>query len=129
MSEALTSEQIDYLHTQRLGRLATVRPDGSPQNSPVGFHYNAELGTIDIAGWNMGNSWKFRNIATNNRVAFVVDDIASVQPWRVRCLEIRGTAEQLTDVEPYIQGVAREMIRIHPTRIIAFGLEAGATHA
>ncbi|WP_433199914.1 PPOX class F420-dependent oxidoreductase [Nocardia sp. CA-107356] len=129
MSEALTPEQIDYLHTQRLGRLATVRPDGAPQNSPVGFRYNADLGTIDIAGWNMGTSWKFRNIATNNRVAFVVDDIASVQPWRVRCLEIRGTAEQLTDVDPYIPGVSREMIRIHPTRIIAFGLEAGVNHA
>ncbi|MET8875987.1 PPOX class F420-dependent oxidoreductase [Nocardia sp. NPDC004604] len=129
MSEPLTSEQIDYLHTQRLGRLATVRPDGSPQNSPVGFRYNAELGTIDIAGWNMGSSWKFRNIATNSRVAFVVDDIASVQPWRVRCLEIRGTAEQLSDVDPYIQGVSREMIRIHPTRIIAFGLAADVTHA
>ncbi|MFI6366370.1 PPOX class F420-dependent oxidoreductase [Nocardia sp. NPDC050630] len=128
MSAALTPEQIDYLATQRLGRLATVRPDGSPQNSPVGFRYNAELGTIDIAGWNMGKSWKFRNIATNNRIAFVVDDVASVQPWRVRCLEIRGTAEQLTDVEPYISGVSREMIRIHPTRVIAFGLEAGVTN-
>lgn len=127
MSEALTSEHIDYLRTQPLGRLATVRPDGSPQNSPVGFRYNPDLGTIDIAGRNMGASWKFRNIAGNNRVAFVVDDIASVQPWRVRCLEIRGTAKQLTDVDPYIAGVSREMIRIHPTRIIAF--ESSATEA
>ncbi|WP_454195348.1 PPOX class F420-dependent oxidoreductase [Nocardia sp. Marseille-Q1738] len=122
MTSNLTPEQIDYLHTQRLGRLATVRPDGTPQNNPVGFHYNADLGTIDIAGWNMGASRKFRNLATNDHVAFVVDDIASVQPWRVRCLEIRGTAEALTDVDPYISGVSREMIRIRPDRIIAFGL-------
>ncbi|MET8648267.1 PPOX class F420-dependent oxidoreductase [Nocardia aurea] len=123
MNAQLTSEQIDYLHTQRLGRLATVRPDGSPQNNPVGFRYNAELGTIDIAGWNMGASWKFRNLTGNDRVAFVVDDVASVRPWRVRCLEIRGTAEALTDVQPYIDGVSREMIRIRPDRVIAFGLE------
>ncbi|BDT96019.1 PPOX class F420-dependent oxidoreductase [Nocardia sputorum] len=122
MTSTLTSEQIDYLHTQRLGRLATVRPDGTPQNNPVGFRYNPDLGTIDIAGWNMGASRKFRNLATNDHVAFVVDDIASVQPWRVRCLEIRGTAEALTDVDPYISGVSREMIRIHPHRVIAFGL-------
>ncbi|MBF6226275.1 PPOX class F420-dependent oxidoreductase [Nocardia abscessus] len=122
MASTLTPEQIDYLHTQRLGRLATVRPDGTPQNNPVGFRYNADLGTIDIAGWNMGASWKFRNLATNDHVAFVVDDVASVQPWRVRCLEIRGTAEALTDVDPYISGVSREMIRIHPQRVIAFGL-------
>ena len=123
MSEALTQEHLDYLKTQRLGRLATARPDGTLQNSPVGFHYNAELGTIDIAGWNMGQSWKFRNLATNDRVAFVVDDIASEQPWRVRCLEIRGTAEALTDIDTYLSGVpSRELIRIHPTRVIAFGL-------
>ncbi|MEV6324845.1 PPOX class F420-dependent oxidoreductase [Nocardia sp. NPDC051787] len=122
MTSTLTSEQIDYLHTQRLGRLATVRPDGTPQNNPVGFHFNADLGTIDIAGWNMGASRKFRNLLENPHVAFVVDDIASVQPWRVRCLEIRGTAEALTDVDPYISGVSREMIRIHPDRVIAFGL-------
>ncbi|WP_405178097.1 PPOX class F420-dependent oxidoreductase [Nocardia sp. NBC_01377] len=123
MNAQLTSEQIDYLHTQQLGRLATVRPDGSPQNNPVGFRYNADLGTIDIAGWNMGASWKFRNLTGNDRVAFVVDDVASVRPWRVRCLEIRGTAKALTDVQPYMEGVSREMIRIRPDRVIAFGLE------
>ncbi|WP_054816343.1 PPOX class F420-dependent oxidoreductase [Nocardia arizonensis] len=126
MNAQLTVEQIDYLSTQRLGRLATVRPDGTPQNNPVGFRYNAELGTIDIAGWNMGDSYKFRNLSGNARVAFVVDDVASVQPWRVRCLEIRGTAEALTDVEPYVSGLAREMIRIHPRRIISFGLDAAS---
>ncbi|MEV0245225.1 PPOX class F420-dependent oxidoreductase [Nocardia sp. NPDC050712] len=123
MTAALAQDHIDYLKTQQLGRLATVRADGSPQNNPVGFHYNAELGTIDIAGWNMGASWKFRNLAGNDQVAFVVDDIASVQPWRVRCLEIRGSAEALTDVDSYLSGVpSREMIRIHPTRVIAFGI-------
>ena len=77
-----------------LGRLATIQPDGTPQNSPVGFTYNEELGTIDIAGYQMSKSQKFRNIARNHKVAFVVDDIPSRDPWRVRCLEIRGTAEQ-----------------------------------
>lgn len=129
MNETLTPEHIDYLAGQRLGRLATVRPDGSPQNNPVGFRYNPELGTIDIAGWNMGRSRKFRNLAHHNRVAFVVDDIASVQPWRVRCLEIRGTAEALTGVETYIGDSPGELIRIHPERVIAFGLDAGRVAA
>ena len=74
--------------------MATIQPDGTPQNSPVGFTYNEELGTIDIAGYQMSKSQKFRNIAHNDKVAFVVDDITSRDPWRVRCLEIRGTAEQ-----------------------------------
>ncbi|WP_446225865.1 PPOX class F420-dependent oxidoreductase [Nocardia sp. IBHARD005] len=122
MSATLTPEHLAYLSTQRLGRLATVRADGSPQNNPVGFRYNAELGTIDIAGWNMAASKKFRNLADNARVAFVVDDIASVQPWRVRCLEIRGTAEALTGVESYMGDQPDALIRIHPDRVIAFGL-------
>lgn len=122
MNATLTREHIDYLAGQRLGRLATVAPDGAPQNNPVGFHYNPDLGTIDIAGWNMGRSRKFRNLAGNNRVAFVVDDIASVQPWRVRCLEIRGTAEALTGVATYFGTEPGELIRIHPERVIAFGL-------
>ncbi|WP_280462562.1 PPOX class F420-dependent oxidoreductase [Nocardia carnea] len=122
MNATLTPEHLDYLAGQRLGRLATVAPDGSPQNNPVGFRYNAELGTIDIAGWNMGRSRKFRNLAKNARVAFVVDDIASVQPWRVRCLEIRGIAEALTATDTYIGTEPGELIRIHPERVIGFGI-------
>jgi pyridoxamine 5'-phosphate oxidase family protein len=51
--------------------LATVDGDGAPQNNPVGFRYNAELGTIDIGGRDMGASRKFRNLARNPKVAFV----------------------------------------------------------
>lgn len=122
----LTSEHISYLGTQMLGRLATVNPSGAPQNSPVGFTYNTELGTIDIGGHNMGASKKFRNLSTNDRVSFVVDDILSTQPWRVRMVEIRGTADALLDQEPAMRGMSRELIRIHPQRVIAFGLDGEA---
>ena len=118
--------ELAYLASQRLGRLATVDPGGAPQNNPVGFRYNAELGTIDIGGRAMGASRKFRNLATNPRVAFVVDDIASYQPWRVRCLEIRGHAEAVSGQEPAIPGMSGEIIRVHPDRIISFGLETPA---
>ncbi|WP_067572390.1 PPOX class F420-dependent oxidoreductase [Nocardia acidivorans] len=123
MIATLTPAQIEYLAGQRLGRLATIRPDGSPQNNPVGFRYNAALGTIDIAGHNMGASQKFRNLSKQDRVAFVVDDVPSVDPWTVRCLEIRGTAQALRDVETYIPGGSPELIRITPERIIAFGID------
>ena len=119
----LTDAHVAYLRTQRLGRLATVDPDGRPQNNPVGFRYDAELGTIDIGGLDMGRSRKFRNVASNPNVAFVVDDIASLDPWRVRCVEIRGTAEALTEQPAQRPGFSDEIIRIHPTRVIAFGLD------
>lgn len=118
--------ELDYMKGARLGRLATVQRDGTPQASPVGFTFNAQLGTIDIAGYNMSKSQKYRNIAVNPKVAFVIDDIASTDPWRVRCLEIRGTAEQAT--APRASGASGDaldtaIIRITPRRIISFGID------
>ena len=118
----LTPEVIAYLATQRLGRLATVDHTGAPQNNPVGFRYNSDLGTIDIGGRNMGASRKFRNLATNPQVAFVVDDLASTQPWRPRMVEIRGHAEALRG-QDYGSGFSPEIIRVYPDRVISFGLD------
>jgi pyridoxamine 5'-phosphate oxidase family protein len=119
----LTEAQRKYLRTQHLGRLATVRPDGTPQNNPVGFRIDDD-GRIVIGGARMGRSRKFQNVKTNPAVAFVVDDLASTNPWRPRMVEIRGTAEALEDVDPFGPGYSREQIRITPGKIIAMGLAA-----
>ncbi|SHY72816.1 pyridoxamine 5'-phosphate oxidase-related FMN-binding protein [Mycobacteroides abscessus subsp. abscessus] len=58
----------------------------------MGFTYNGQLGTIDVSGYHISQSRKYRNIIHNAKVAFVVDDIPSRAPWRVHCLEVRGTA-------------------------------------
>jgi pyridoxamine 5'-phosphate oxidase family protein len=55
------------------------------------------MATIDARGLNMGATRKFGNFEADGRVAFVVDDIASVSPWRVRGIEIRGRAEARRD--------------------------------
>jgi pyridoxamine 5'-phosphate oxidase family protein len=120
-----TQAELDYLASQRLGRLATVAPSGMPQNNPVGFAVDAAAGTIDIGGWNMAASQKFRNVRANGLVAFVVDDLVTVQPWVVRGLEIRGRAEALTDAEPPQSFMSGEIIRIHPERIFGWGIEPG----
>jgi pyridoxamine 5'-phosphate oxidase family protein len=122
---AFTETDIAYLGTQRLGRLATAKPDCRLQVSPVGFGYNPDLGTIDIGGWKMAESQKFRNVADNGKVAFVVDDIASVDPWIVRGIEIRGHAEALLTPTDSASPVApgSPIIRIHPHRIIRWGLD------
>jgi pyridoxamine 5'-phosphate oxidase family protein len=117
-----TQAELDYMSTQQLGRLATVRPDGMPQVNPTAFFYDAERGTIDIGGFGMGQSRKFRNVEASGRAAFVIDDIKSVNPWVVRGVEIRGTAEALTGQEPPMPGMSGEIIRIHPRRIISWGL-------
>jgi pyridoxamine 5'-phosphate oxidase family protein len=115
--------EIAYLAGQPLGRLATVQPNGTLQVSPVGYRYNSAIGTIDIGGHNMAASRKFRNVAANGRVAFVVDDIVSTDPWRVRCLEIRGHAEAITSPTDSAGQFGGPIIRIHPEHIISFGID------
>lgn len=116
--------EIAYLQSQRLGRLATVGPDGQPHVVPVGFRYNAQLDTIDIGGHDFASRKKFRDVQRNPRVAFVVDDFASVTPWRARGVEIRGEAEVLlTGGQEIMASFDPEMFRITPRRIISWGLE------
>ena len=118
----LTEPERAYLATQPLGRLATRRPDGSLQNSPVGFRYDDATGTIEVTGRALGASRKFRNVADNGAVALVVDDLVSRNPWTVRGVEIRGHAEALVDQAPASAYSSAEMIRIHPRRVITWGL-------
>jgi pyridoxamine 5'-phosphate oxidase family protein len=121
-----TPTEIEYLQSQRLGRLATVGPDGQPHVVPVGFRYNPELDTIDIGGHDFAKRKKYRDVQRNPQVAFVVDDLASVSPWRPRMIEIRGTAEVLgSGGEQVISGFDSEMFRIRPHRIVSIGIEGG----
>jgi len=120
-----TQAELDYLATQTLGRLATAQPDGTLQVSPIGFHYNPSTKTIDSGGYNLAASRKFRNVADNGRLAFVDDDITSMQPRRVRCLEIRGHAEAIEDPTDTVGELDGAIIRVHPRRIISFGIDEG----
>ena len=124
---AFSEVEIAYLRSQRLGRIATVGLDGQPHVVPVGFRYNPELDTIDIGGHDFAKRKKYRDVQRNPRVALVVDDLASVSPWRVRGIEIRGEAEALTSGGEGIgPGFDQEIFRIHPSRIASWGLEGDA---
>ncbi len=121
-----TDEELAYLDSQQIGRLATSHPDGTLQNNPVGFGVNRALGTIDIGGYNMSRSRKFRNVAENGRAAFVLDDVYSTDPWRVRFLEIRGRAEAIVEPPDASDQMGNSaIIRIFPTRILSVGLQPG----
>ncbi len=111
---AFTEDEIEYLQSGLLGRIATVGRDGTPHIAPVGmFSYNAELDTIDIGGHAMAGTKKFRDVARSGRAAFVVDDVLQ-PPWRPRGIELRGRAEAVDGPRP--------LIRIHPQRIVSWGI-------
>jgi pyridoxamine 5'-phosphate oxidase family protein len=122
-----TQAELDYLATQRIGRLATVSRDGQVQNNPTNFFVDTDAGAIVIGGGALGTSKKFRNVQQGSTAAFVVDDLAAADPWRPRGIEIRGNAVALTDQEPPVPGLSREIIRITPTRIISWGLDGPRT--
>jgi pyridoxamine 5'-phosphate oxidase family protein len=89
----------------------------------VGFTYNATLGTIDISGFNMGSSAKYRNIRANANVAFVVDEVTEVSIAGAHFLEIRGVAESALGAPDPESHLAPEIIRIHPRRVISFNVD------
>lgn len=131
---SIIEAELEYLSTQRLGRLATAQPNGTLQVSPVGFRVNDSTGTVDIAGRGMAVSRKFRNVAENSQVAFVVDDFVSLEPWRPRCVEIRGEGEAIAEptdsawaIDLAQTGFDGAIIRIHPKRIISFGIDEPET--
>jgi pyridoxamine 5'-phosphate oxidase family protein len=120
-----TDAELEFLQSgdRRLGRIATIGPDGVPHVTPVGYTYIADIDGLDVGGINLTATKKYRDLSRNPRVAIVVDDV--LPPWRPRGVEVRGHAELLThEPEPFI--------RIHPERIVSWGLESdelGHRHA
>ena len=112
----LGDAELAYLREGRkLGRIATVGADGTPHVVPVGmWSYNQDEHTIDVTGRDFERSKKFRDVRLNGRAAIVVDDLASVDPWRPRAVEVRGRAEAI--------GGPKALIRIHPDRVVSWGV-------
>jgi len=102
---------------RQLGRLATVGRDGTPHVVPVAWIFNAARDTIDVGGSELERSKKFRDIARSGRAAIVIDDVADSNAWHPRGIEVRGRGEAIALPTP--------LIRIHPERIVSWGLEAG----
>ena len=111
-----TDAEIRYLAGGRqLGRIATVGADGTPHVVPVAWIYNAASETIDVGGSELERTKKFRDVERSGRAAIVIDDLESTDPWRPRGIEVRGRGEAITLPTP--------LIRIHPERIVSWGLE------
>jgi pyridoxamine 5'-phosphate oxidase family protein len=95
------------------------------QNNPTNYRVNAD-GTIDIGGMRMRASRKYRNVEAGSRVSFVIDQQVSLDPYVIRGIEVRGRAEALDDEEPPFQAQERAVIRIHPERVVSWGIDSGS---
>jgi pyridoxamine 5'-phosphate oxidase family protein len=113
-----TDAELRYLTGgRRLGRLATVGCGRHAARGPCRVDLQRPGIQLDIGGIELERSKKFRDIAGTGRAAIVIDDLESTDPWRPRGVEVRGRAEAIALPTP--------LIRIHPERIISWGLGAG----
>ncbi|TVZ01069.1 PPOX class F420-dependent oxidoreductase [Trebonia kvetii] len=127
-----TDAEIEFLNSQRLGRLATVGADGMPHVVPVAVFYDADAEAL-VIGANaqfgetvMVKSKKFRDVQRRPKAAVVID---APSP---RILEVRGHAEARLDGgeetgkrlgAPF--QFAQAWILIRPTRVVSMGINGG----
>jgi pyridoxamine 5'-phosphate oxidase family protein len=116
---SFSEAELEYLRSQPLGRLATVANDGQPDAVPVGFEYDGTY--LYVGGIDPVRTRKYRNVQDGNtKVAFVIDDLASVRPWIPRYLRVYGEADL---VEREGQFGPAPYLRITPTVSWSFNLE------
>jgi pyridoxamine 5'-phosphate oxidase family protein len=122
-----TDKELEYIKGQRLARLATADANGAPHVVPVAFRLSEDGAAIEIGGHNFARSKKYRDMKVNPRVAIVIDDLASVDPWVPRGLEVRGSGALHDEGgrEKFgPRGWDEAWVRIVPARMFSGGVEA-----
>jgi pyridoxamine 5'-phosphate oxidase family protein len=123
-----TQKETEYLRSQRLARIATAssREEGSiqPDVVPVGFDFDGEY--FYVSGMNLLKSTKYKNVQKNSRVALVIDDLNSVDPWEPRGIRIYGIADVISRQGGYMQRTDHPSaiyIRIKPLKKWSWGID------
>lgn len=105
-----TQKETEFLSSQLLARVATVDEDGQPDVVPVGFEFDGEA--FYIGGRDVAATRKYRNVQTGQaKVALVVDDLRSTNPWQPRGIRVYGTADLVERVGHLGPG---EYLRVTP---------------
>jgi pyridoxamine 5'-phosphate oxidase family protein len=129
-----SEKEIEYLKSQRLARISTVSPeDLQPDVSPVGFEFDGEY--FYVGGIDLPKTRKYKNVLKNKKVALVIDDLETVNPWAPRAVRIYGTADIVTRQGGYMDRAHSSSpssspppppsyIRIRPLKKWSWGVEA-----
>jgi pyridoxamine 5'-phosphate oxidase family protein len=125
---SFSQEEVDYLLSQRLARLATVGSDGQPDVVPVWFEFDGS--DFFIGGRDPAKTRKFRNVEKGQtKLALIVDDVVAQDPWTPRFVRVYGEGE-LVEREEGRFG-AGLYLRIRPTISWSWNLDPkpyGPTH-
>jgi pyridoxamine 5'-phosphate oxidase family protein len=130
MTKSIFSQkEIEYLKSQRLARIATAAtiPEErsvQPDVVPVGFDFDGEY--LYVGGMNLLKSTKYRNVQKNDKVAVVIDDLKSIDPWDPRGIKIYGTADVITRQGGYMESTDHpnpQYIRVAPQKKWSWGID------
>jgi pyridoxamine 5'-phosphate oxidase family protein len=123
-----SKKEVEYLKSQHLARISTVSPeDLQPDVSPVGFDFDGEY--FYVSGIHLSKTRKYKNVLKNNKVALVIDDLETVNPWAPRGIRIYGTADIVTRQGGYMDRAHSSSssppsyIRIRPLQKWSWGVE------
>jgi pyridoxamine 5'-phosphate oxidase family protein len=133
-----SQKEVEYIKSQRLARIATAAQsiasskeeqqgeDRSiqPDVVPVGFDFDGEY--FYVGGMNILKSTKYKNVLKNNKVAIIIDDLKSVDPWDPRGIRIYGTADVVTRQGGYMEETGHpnpSYIRVKPNKKWSWGIE------
>jgi pyridoxamine 5'-phosphate oxidase family protein len=125
-----SEKEIEYLKSQHLARIATAAQSSEEEGSiqpdvvPVGFDFDGEY--FYVGGMNILKSKKYKNVLKNNKVAIVIDDLKSVDPWDPRGMKIYGIADIVTRQGGYMESTGHsnpQYIRISPKKKWSWGIE------
>jgi pyridoxamine 5'-phosphate oxidase family protein len=104
---SFNDQEEAYLRSQRLARIATISDIGQPDVAPVGFEFDGS--DFFIGGMDLLTTRKYLNVRDgSDKVALVIDDLASVDPWSPRFVRVYGMAhpvhrEGTTGTGTYLQ--------------------------
>ncbi|MEU4427906.1 PPOX class F420-dependent oxidoreductase [Actinoplanes sp. NPDC024001] len=88
-----TEDELAYLRSQPLARLATVGADDQPDVAPVSFEFDGTHFWVGGSGVSVLRTRKVRNVtAGHHRVALVIDDMVSFDPFIARGIRVYGEA-------------------------------------
>lgn len=103
------ASHLDLLDRPLFARLATIRPDGAPQNSVMWFDWDGSR----IRMTHTKSRQKYRNLSEDPRVALSLADPDD----QYRSLEVRGLVETIEDDDAqasFYQSLQRRYSRQYP---------------
>ena len=119
-------DELNYLKSQFLARIATATPKGKPNVATVGFEFDGDYFYVGSVNQEILRSTpKYHNVKNGNKqVAMTIDDLVSVEPWNVRGIRVNGLADMVTRKGEFGEG---EYIRVKPKLTWSWGITESKT--